>query len=834
MRPSPFRVDRRGFPLSRGGVWFVIHAITDFSASRRGKWIILALWLLITGIVVPLAPQLSSVTSNDESSFLPSGAESTRVAELVKQEFPSNGTPAILVLRDASGLSNSDLANARQISDWLVSGKAGSNVQGVVSIFTVPQARDRLVSADNTTMTMVVNITGEPASDPYTATIARIRDYTKPFDTGALQVKVSGPGGLLADLLKVFQRIDGFLLLVTAGLVLVLLVVIYRSPVVAMVPIFSVGWVFSLASGIGALLAEHAGLLVNGQATGIMTVLLFGAGTDYCLFISSRYREELSRTEDKHEAMRNAMRGVGEAILSAAGTILIATLALLLAVLRSNQALGPLLAIAIGVMLLASLTLVPAVLTILGRRAYWPFVPRFDPRHASAVVNHRVWSRIAGVVSRRPGRVLGATLVVFLAMALGVLGLRQDFDTVSSLPAGTDSRAGFELLRQGFPPGELAPTEAYVILPQGSSVYDSANLKAIDAVTASLANQPGVSSVSGPSQPFGSDAQVGVQQVESAYNALPDQVRQAIRSGSSSGAPSSANDSNSAQGQAAGVFAASQSFVSPDGRVAQITVVLKENPYSLTAIDQIPSLRNAARQAAEQAGLQPGSVLIGGPTATNYDTKVANDRDERVVIPLILLAIAVVLGLLLRSIVAPLYLLATSVLTYFSTLGISTLVFEHLLGQPGVSSSVPFYLFVFLIALGVDYNIYLMARVREETRREGLHTGTAHALARTGGVITSAGIILAGTFAALMTLPLQALFQLGFAVSIGVLMDTFIVRSLTVPAIVLLLGRWNWWPSRDAGSVAVSSPERRESSHASGSAGGGSSDSSMVDHQSDD
>ncbi len=774
----------------------MIRAITDFSTSRRGKWIILAIWLVVTAAVVPLAPQLSSVTTNDQASFLPSGAESTRVAQLVKSKFPSDGTPAIIVFRNASGLTDQNLSDAQKINDWLLSGKPGDNVEGVVSIFTVPQARSSLVSADNTTMTMVVNVTGEPAGDPYSTTIGSIRDFTKQFDSGTLQVKVSGPGGLLADLLRVFQSIDGFLLLVTAGLVLVLLILIYRSPIVALVPIVSVGWVFSLASGIGALLAEHAGLLVNGQATGIMTVLLFGAGTDYCLFISSRYREELSRTDDKHEAMRLAMRGVGEAILSAAGTILIATLALLLAVLRSNQALGPLLAIAIGAMLVASLTLVPAILTVLGRRSFWPFQPRVEPEQIMSE-SHGVWSRIAGLVARRPGVVLASTLAVFIIMALGVTTLRQDFDTVSSLPTGTESRAGFELLRQGFPAGELAPTEAYVVLPAGTSVYDPGNLQAIDAVTTALSSQPGISSVTGPSRPFGSNAQVGPAQIESAVNLLPDQVRQSIRSDSSSGNSPGANvDPNSPEGQAAGLFAASQSFVSADGTVARINVVLDQNPYGLTAIEGIPALRSVARSAAVNSGLNQNSVLIGGPTATNYDTKVANDRDERVVLPLILLAIGVVLGLLLRSIVAPLYLLATSVLTYFSTLGISTLVFQNLLGHQGVGSSVPFYLFVFLIALGIDYNIYLMARIREEERRDSLVAGTVRALGRTGGVITSAGIILAGTFGALMTLPLQVLFQLGFAVSIGVLMDTFIVRTLTVPAIVLLLGRWNWWPSR--------------------------------------
>jgi uncharacterized membrane protein YdfJ with MMPL/SSD domain len=284
--------------------------------------------------------------------------------------------------------------------------------------------------------------------------------------------------------------------------------------------------------------------------------------------------------------------------------------------------------------------------------------------------------------------------------------------------------------------------------------------------------------------------------VQAALESVPAPVREAIESGSGGQPDMSTIDPNSPEAQAIGIFATSNTLVSADREVAEIEVVLAENPYGLEAMDLIPEMREAARQAAVGAGLPDDAVLIGGETASNYDTKVANDRDTLVVLPIILVAIGIVLGLLLRSIIAPLYLLATTVVSYFATLGLSTFVFQTLLGHEGVGSSVPFYLFVFLVALGIDYNIYLMARVREEAREFGLHDGTVRALGRTGGVITSAGIILAGTFAALMTLPLQDLFQLGFAVAIGVLIDTFIVRSLTVPAIVLLLGKWNWWPSR--------------------------------------
>ena len=785
----------------------MLSRVTDFSCSPRGKWLVIVAWLIVTAVLVPVAPTLDDVTSNDQETFLPKGAESTRVARLVAERFPSAGTPAIVVFHNPNGLTDGDLAEAKRLNDWLLT-ESPENVdrQGLVSIFTVPQAAASLHSDDNRTMTMVVNITGESANEPYAETIDLMRE-TIGEDRGDLGVRVSGPGGLIDDLLKVFAQIDVFLLLVTAVLVLVLLIIIYRSPVVALVPLFAVGWVFSLAGAIGAIAAERFGLPINGQSRGVMTVLLFGAGTDYCLFIASRFREELRHTQDKHEAMRRAMHAVGEAIASSAGTVLVATLALLLAVLRSNQTLGPLLSVAVGTMLVAALTLVPAILTVLGRFSYWPFRPRFDPaaENASEVDAHGVWSRIANGVARRPATVLAATVAVFLLMALGVTRLVQDFDTISSLPADSDSREGFEFLRASFPAGELAPTDAYIELPTGTNAL--AALPQIDQVTQQMATVAGVVGVTSPSRPFGAGAPVGPDQIAGAAAALG-------RAGCDTlGTPNAANP---ALVEAVAVLGASCQDVSPDGGVVRLSITLDRNPYSLTAIDEIPALRETARQAVQDAGLATADevtgansrVLVGGETATAYDTKVANDRDIRVVLPIILVAIGIILALLLRSLVAPVYLLATIVLSYGAALGLSTLVFQEVLGHQGVGAGVPFFLFVFLVALGVDYNIFLMARVREETQRHGLKDGTRRALGRTGGVITSAGIILAGTFAALMTLPLRDLFQVGFSVAVGVLLDTFVVRSLVVPAAVAIIGDKVWWPSRLSRRSADPQPER--------------------------
>ena len=358
---------------------------------------------------------------------------------------------------------------------------------------------------------------------------------------------------------------------------------------------------------------------------------------------------------------------------------------------------------------------------------------------------------------RRPRAVLAATSAVLALCIAGLFAYQPTYDRLESLPDNTESVRSFELLRTGFPGGELARTRVFVSLAPGEQALDAGALGKLDALTLALAGHPLVAGAAGPSRPFG---------IEAGFAGGP--AAEAARAG----------------------------FVSEDGGAARIEVVLGVSPYAPEALDAMPELRALARASAAAAGLDPGGVLIGGETAEAFDTRVAGNRDSRVVLPLILLAIGVVLALLLRSLIAPLYLMATIAFTYFATLGLAVFVFVVLLGQSGVGQGVPFFLFVFLNALSVDYNIYLMSRIREEAREAPLAEATRHALARTGPVITSAGLILAGTFSALMTLPLQDLLQLGFAVAAGVLMDTFITRTLIVPSLVAMFGRWNWWPSR--------------------------------------
>ena len=739
-------------------------------SSPRGKWVTLSVWIVAAGLLISQLPGLGEATENEQALFLPRDAEATKAFEFARDRFPSAGTPVLIVFREPDGLGPSSFAAAAQLGEWLSGPSGPENIGQVLYPEPVTGSGSGLVSSDGTTMYVFAEVSGEPAEQGFIDAVEAIRDRAAALELTAVEIAVGGPGGLIVDLIGVFTQIDTLLLLVTVLLVLVLLIVIYRSPIMAAIPLLGVGLVFQLAGAIGGWFAQQFDLPVSGQTTGIMTVVLFGTGTDYVLFVSARFREELTRHGDPHEAMRQTMRGVGGAVASAGTTILVACAALGLATLRSYQALGPVIALAVALMMLAAVTLIPAILTIFGRRAFWPMQPRQETP-ASPKVDWRqsIYGRVGAVVLRRPGLTLAITAVGLSVLIAGLIPFRTNYDQLASLPSNTESVKSFELLREGFPAGVLSPTRIYVSLPPGARALNPDMLEKLDKIALDLAAHPAVADVSGPSRPFGI-----------------------------SGPPASQLPP-----------ASGLRFVSADGSAARIEVVLKANPFSGEALDAVPELRILARQSAQSLGLPHENVLVGGDTAESHDTRSAGNRDSLVVLPLILLAIGIVLALLLRSLIAPLYLMATIAFTYFATLGLAVVVFVLLMGHAGVGPAVPFFLFVFLNALSVDYNIYLMSRIREEAPRAPLKDATRHALARTGPVITSAGLILAGTFSALMTLPLQDLLQLGFGVAVGVLIDTFITRTLIVPALVSLIGRWNWWPSRIASSPTASIPDRR-------------------------
>jgi RND superfamily putative drug exporter len=545
---------------------------------------------------------------------------------------------------------------------------------------------------------------------------------------GGLDVYVTGDLGLWADFEEVFSDFDAKLLGATVLLVLILLGAIYRAPLIAVIPIVVVGLAYQVASGFIYLYAD-AGNSVNSNSTSILIVLMFGVGTDYCLLLVSRYREELHRVEDKHEAMARALRRAGPALLASGCTVIAAMLCLLLADTGSTNALGPVSAIGVAAVLLAGLTLLPALLTAAGRRGFWPRKSAVAYRPDVDVQERRgVWRRVGDRVLQRPGLALAATVALFGVFALGLLSYKEDYSIGGFFKKDVESVDGFEVLGASFPEGALGPTSILVQRDGGEATESD-----LAEVRERLEGIDGVASVGEPER-------------------------------------------------------------SEDGAIGKIDVTFDDDPYSEAALARVDTLRDRLSDLPGGA-----TALVGAGSAVQQDFNVAAERDLRVIVPIALLVITIILGILLQAIVAPLVLIATVLASFFGTLGLSVFFFIEVQGSEGVDASLPMFAFIFLVALGVDYTIFLMSRVREEARVHGTREGVLRALSATGPVITSAGVILAGTFAVLMTLPVTFAFNIGFMVAVGILLDTFVVRTIMVPAAVELLGDRVWWPSTARG-----------------------------------
>ena len=760
--------------------------LASLAANWRRAACVIAAWVVVGAIVIVTAPPLAEVTTNNQADFLPGDSESLRALELVSEKYPrGQGVPAIVVFHRPEGLSDADLAAVAGVDAALQADGAPDDIETVLSLSGSPEAASALLAPDGTTVTTIVTITGSPAEARFGEVVTWIREQaqTGVEDVG-LTVALTGPAGIVSDAVEVFGTFDFRVTLVTALLVLVLLLLIYRSPALALLPLAGVGLTLLVAQSLAATLADNLGLSLNGQVTALMSVLMFGAGTDFTLFIVARYREELRRQPDRWQAMQESLRRIGPAIASSGGTTIAAMLALLLATFGSFQAMGPVLAMAIFLMLIAGLTLIPALTVLLGRAAFWP-----GRMHVTGTEHSRIWSRVAKLVTRRPAATFTVTLVLLVVFAAGAPSLKPNFSFIDGFPDSAESKIGAQIMDDSFGAGELAPTNIYVNTPDVD-----ASLVDLDRLTQAVAAVPGVVRVSGPTRPTGDAPAVDAAALQAAIPQLPP----ALREGPPSGAPAMGAPANVDPRMQAVLetYFAGRRFVSPDGTTARLDVVMADHPYEIPAIDRIVDIRAVASSAVNGTSLDGAEIVVGGPTALQTDARDAVNRDMAVIGPVVVILIWVILLLLLRSVVAASYLLGSVLLSFLSAVGLSVVIFQNIMGHPGVGYQNPVWMFIFLAALGADYNILIISRVREEIQARGLVEGVRVAVAQTGGVITSAGLILAGTFSVLTTFPLRDIYQLGFAVMLGVLMDTFIVRALFVPSIVLLLGRWNWWPSR--------------------------------------
>jgi RND superfamily putative drug exporter len=857
----------------------------------RWRFVMVAGWLVAAAILF-FAPSLRDVGTADETSFLPRDVESVAARQLLAQGFPQDdavGTATLVLLRDPGPLTDADRAYLREVSAWMTDPGGDPALDGVVKAVVTAENRPErtalLRSEDGTTEIATIEMTVPAFQERANDAVAAIREHLAETAPDGLAVHVTGQAGIGTDYLRAIADGTDRTTVVTIVLVVLILLAIYRAPLAALVPLITIGAAFLVARGLLGWLAQ-LGWSVSTLIDSFIVVLVFGVGTDYTIFLISRYREELGRigaasrdVTGRAVAARVTVGRIGAVITASAATVVVGLSAMVIARFGMIQTTGPALAIAIVVALAAGLTLAPSLLVLFGPALFWPR----HPKPLTAEMGTGVWDRVAAAIVRRP---LVVSVVVVVAMAIPILlipGARTDFDTLAELPAQSDARQGFDAVAAHMDKGRLMPMNVAIETP-GLDLTSPEGLATFAALGDHLAAVEGVGSVRSLVDPTGEGVldelrispqvldlagtlgqvaanpqaidlvvsdpatlgrlQAGLGWLEAvgrdvpAIGALPgagqlatdlaafDGALQRLAAGGLDPAEGTAlrTEAADAAGRAAASLDALGSalaadplhdlylpdaavvgdgtelarlvgeFVGPDGNVGRIVVVAQDDPYSTVAFETVDRLREALAEPVP--GVPAGTtVLVGGSTAEFTDIRTTIDTDFRSVAIVTVIGVLLVLILLLRSLVAPVFLVATVLLSYGTTLHLAGGLFEGILGHGGMNYFLPLLVFVLLVALGSDYNIFVVSRIREESARRPIREGIRIGAARTGTVITSAGIILAGTFAALMTAPLEILFQVGAAVALGVLLDTFVVRSLLVPALIAVFGDLSWWPS---------------------------------------
>jgi putative drug exporter of the RND superfamily len=713
--------------------------LADAVTGPRGRWIAIAAWLAI-GVAGWFGHnRIGEVTAAGQSSFLPSDSESTRAIEAL-ETGGGNGAgageevPTVIVFERDGGLTAADRVAIGRIGDRLnqleiVGATPVIDPFSADSSASLGEVADRArgigpLSRDGEAALVVLALdAGDRGAVSHG--VERLRQFLAVHAIPGVSSYVTGPGGIAADLETVAEEASETLLVATLSLVLILLLVVYRAPPLALLPLLVVGAAYLVATGLAYLLIEAGWITVNSEGTMLLLVLIFGAGTDYSLLLVHRYREEIHAGTPPGEALPKALAESMPAIAASAGTVIAAMLVLLVADLESTHWLGPILALGIATMLVASFTLLPALLAVLGPRAFWPkssrgsLVVHSRTKEPRDVERYRpgVWERVAGLVERRSRLLIVAVTAGLALLALGNFSQHGTIGFGQGETKPTESSEGTKVLEEHFPPGLSSPLAAVVDTPQ-------------------------------------------VERVATGIGRLRERVELTLP------VPTEADKS-------------------------VVVIVIRGNPYSGEAAEDVEAIRERLHRI-DPAG------LLGGIPAENFDIEQTNERDTKLIVPLVLVVVALILMAVLRALVAPLFLIVTVVLSFAATLGLCTFAFSELSSE-GVAFNLVLMAFLFLVALGVDYNIFLMTRAREEAAKRPTREATLVALVNTGGVVTGAGVILAGTFATLVLLPLEELEQIGATVAIGVLLDTFVVRALLIPSIAIRLGHRTWWPARAAG-----------------------------------
>src|SRR5690625_568829 len=719
-----------------------IQKLVRYTSSSRGAKVTLIAWLAVVLLISFLAPSAKDYEGNSTEGSVKGDTASEIAANISLEDFPTDeGLTALVVFHKEDDITEANREHITEFSEWLASDDKPEHVASALPYHQFPESvQDDMFSKDGSTLIFNLELEEGIDSGQSHDTLDQLKEEMEAIGLDGMQMEITGPAGISADTISLFRNADVVLILSTVALIFIILILIYRSPLLAITPLIIAAIVYGVVDRVLGLVGKFDIFVVESQAVSIMLVLMFAVLTDYSLFIFSRYREELKKNASKYDAMGEAIHHVSEPIFFSGGTVFLAMLTLFVTVFEPYNHFAPVFSIAVVFILLAGLTLIPAIFALMGRKAFWPFIPKVE--RESKQKKNGFWSSVGNLVVKRPAVIAGTILIVLLIGAFNVTSMNFSFNLLKSFPDDMSSRTGFELLEENYPPGQLAPVT--VILRSDEAIeVDQEFLENAQTLTGLFEEQAGVTSVS-----------PGI--TDDMINADEDLPRD---------------------------------FLSENKQAIKLQLILDGNPYEPNALNTVESLRNSADDFIEDSGFSVSDFDLhyDGQTAQQLDVKQMNKRDMILLFSLVTIFLTIVLGFQTRSVLLPVLMMGTILLSYVASLGFGWLIFKHFFGYDAISYRLPVYTFVFMVALGIDYNIMLVSRIRENVR-EGMvwKEAVGQGVALTGGVISSAGLILAATFSVLMTQPLQELFLFGFVMAMGILFDTFIIRGFFLPSILIL------------------------------------------------
>ena len=721
----------------------IIRNIVKYVSTSKGAKLTLTAWIIAVIALSVFAPSAKEYEESSSEGSINEDTPSEIAEDILDKQFPTDdGLTALIVFHKDEGLNETDIEEVTQFSEWLASDEKPKNISSALPFHQFPkEVQAQMFSDDETTLLFNIALKENLDASVSHDTLEELKNKWASIGSKDTQFEITGPAGITADTISLFQNADIVLILATVGLIFIILIFIYRSPLLAITPLIIAGIVYGVVDRVLGLLGKYDIFVIEGQAISIMLVLLFAVITDYSLFVFSRYREELHKYKSKYDAMDEAIYHVAEPIFFSGGTVILAMLTLFVTIFNAYHNFAPVFSVAVFFILIAGITLIPALFAILGRKAFWPSIPKVDDAKQQ---KRKFWTWVSKIVVERPTTV-ACTLIVFLLIgAVNVLPIQLSFNLLKSFPEDISSRAGFELLEENYPAGELAPVT--VVLESNDKIEVDKNfLEKIQSLQTDLSTEDGISKVNS-------------EITEDIINGEADLPR---------------------------------NFLSPSKEAIKFQFVLNSNPYERESMETVESLRENAESLLVENGFDVDTTTLhlAGQTASQLDVKNINKRDMIILFTLVSLLLTIVLGFQTRSVLLPALMMGTILLSFVATLGFGWIIFKNILGYDAIGYRIPVYTFIFMVALGIDYNIMLVSRIKEFavdfTWKEAVQKGIKY----TGSVISSAGLILAATFSVLVTQPIQELFLFGFLMAMGSLLDTFIIRGFFLPSILILTHR---------------------------------------------